>query len=76
MAELAGVAAQLVTGGDVNALAEAIEEATTGGGAVRSRVDAGLAIAAAHTWQASAEGHLGAYRLAKETAAAKARPRH
>jgi glycosyltransferase involved in cell wall biosynthesis len=69
MAEVAGEAAVLVGAGDRGALAEAIEETVSGGPEVRSRVAAGLKIAGAHTWEASALGHLRAYRLAVEESA-------
>ena len=68
MAETAGDAALLVAAGDTSALAEAIEEALRRGPAVTARVAAGLAVAASHTWEASARGHLAAYRLAAERA--------
>jgi glycosyltransferase involved in cell wall biosynthesis len=67
MAEVAGDAAWLVAPGDVEALAGAIEEAVSGGPAVGARVKAGTVVAASHTWEASALGHLEAYRLASET---------
>jgi glycosyltransferase involved in cell wall biosynthesis len=69
MAEVAGEAAVLVGTGDRSALAEAIEETVSGGPEVRSRVAAGLKIASAHTWVASAVGHLEAYRMAVEESA-------
>jgi glycosyltransferase involved in cell wall biosynthesis len=68
MAEMAGDAALLVGAGDTSALAEAIEEAVRRGPAVMTRVAAGLAVAASHTWEASARGHLDAYRLAAQRA--------
>ena len=69
MAEIAGEAAVLVRPADRKALAEAIEETVAGGPGVRSRVAEGLKIAAAHTWEASALGHLRAYRMAAEESA-------
>jgi len=69
MAEVAGKSAVLIGPGDRVALAEAIEETVAGGRDVRARVAAGLEIAAAHTWEASALGHLRAYRMAAEESA-------
>jgi len=64
MAELAGGAALLVSPRDHGALAAAIDEAVRRGPGIESRVAKGLAIAASHTWEVSARGHLDAYRLA------------
>ncbi len=69
MAEIAGGAAVLIAAGDRKALAGAIEGMVAGGPEVRSRVAEGLKIAAAHTWEASALGHLRAYRMAAEESA-------
>ena len=69
MAEVAGKSAVLIGPGDRVALAEAIEATVAGGRDVRARVVAGLEIAAAHTWEASALGHLRAYRMAAEESA-------
>ena len=44
------------TPSDINALADAIDEAVRRGPAVRSRVAAGLLVAASHTWESSAPG--------------------
>ena len=64
MAELAGDSALLVPAGQPLALATAVEEAIAAPSADRDRRRAeGLAIAARHTWQACAEGHLAAYRI-------------
>jgi glycosyltransferase involved in cell wall biosynthesis len=67
MAELAGDAAVVVPAGDDAALAEALvtvvrqdEPASVRAG----RSARGLALAAARTWSASAERHVGAYRMA------------
>jgi glycosyltransferase involved in cell wall biosynthesis len=68
MADMAGDAALLVGAGDTGGLAEAIEEAVGGGPAVTARITAGLAVAASHTWEASARGHLDAYKLAAQRA--------
>jgi glycosyltransferase involved in cell wall biosynthesis len=68
MAEVAEDAALLVAPGDPLALAEAVDEAVRRGPAVEARIAAGLEIAAAHTWEASALGHLDAYRLAVSSA--------
>ena len=64
MAEVAGSAALLVPAGRTRALAEAIEEAISGSRAMSQRVSEGLERALACTWEASAAGHLGAYRRA------------
>lgn len=67
MEEVAGGAARLVPPGDVVALADTLDAVLSGSrtssGFVTAR-RAGLAIAADHTWAASAELHVGAYRLA------------
>jgi glycosyltransferase involved in cell wall biosynthesis len=64
MASLAGEAAVLCSPGPPGLLAEALEEAlSTGPDALRRR-KAGLEIAARHSWDKAAEGHLAAYRLA------------
>jgi glycosyltransferase involved in cell wall biosynthesis len=70
MAEVAGDAALLVPAGDRSALAEAIEEVVGGGAEVAGRVESGLKIAESQTWEASALGHLRAYRLAAKESAA------
>ena len=66
MAELAGGAAMLVPPGDTADLAAAIDEVLSegGGGRTAERRREGLAVAAARTWEASAECHLEAYRRA------------
>lgn len=64
MAEVAGAAASLVAPGSIEGLAEAIEEAEAHGPAVAERIEAGLLVAASHTWEDSARRHLEAYRLA------------
>jgi glycosyltransferase involved in cell wall biosynthesis len=61
MEELVGSAAILVPPGDDEALAEALELAVNGLGPVPS---AGPALAAAFSWEASADRHLEAYHLA------------
>ena len=66
MADVAGDSALLVPSGQPRALAAAIaqamaEESTADRARRRAR---GLAIAARHTWEACAEGHLEAYRIA------------
>jgi glycosyltransferase involved in cell wall biosynthesis len=66
MAELAGDAAWLVPPGDIDGLADAIEQAVSHGSTVVERTTAGLVVAASHTWEASARRHLEAYRLAAE----------
>ncbi len=64
MEEVATGAALLVEPGDVEALAGALDMLVTGDEALSKRQARGLAIAAAHTWEASAAGHVAAYRLA------------
>jgi glycosyltransferase involved in cell wall biosynthesis len=67
MAEFAAGAALLVPAGDETALAGALEAALSevpGATAPALRRTRGLAVAAAHTWEASAEIHLAAYRAA------------
>jgi glycosyltransferase involved in cell wall biosynthesis len=64
MSELAGSAALLVAPRDQSALATAIDQAVRRGPEIESRIADGLVIAASHTWEASASGHLDAYRLA------------
>jgi len=67
MAEVAGDSAVLAPPGQPDALAAAMNEAISERQSVAAagRRAGGLAIAARHTWEASAEGHLGAYRLAE-----------
>jgi glycosyltransferase involved in cell wall biosynthesis len=64
MAEVAGDAALLVKARDIQALADAIDAAARRDTEVQSLVEKGLRIAATHTWEASARGHIAAYRLA------------
>jgi len=64
MEEVAGTAAVLVAPGDVGSLAGALEAALEGRGTDPARRRQGLAVAAGHTWAASAARHLEAYRLA------------
>ncbi|MGH9305690.1 MAG: glycosyltransferase family 4 protein [Acidimicrobiales bacterium] len=64
MEEIAEGAALLVAPGDTDALAGALDMAVRTDQALEGRRERGLAIAAAHTWRASAEGHLRAYRAA------------
>lgn len=64
MAETAGAAAWLVPAGDPGALAGALGQVVAGGGEVDRRRELGLAVAAAHTWERSAEGHVEAYHWA------------
>ncbi|MGO9343675.1 MAG: glycosyltransferase family 4 protein [Acidimicrobiales bacterium] len=72
MSELAGGAALLVAPRDQSALAAAIDEAVRRGPEIESRISEGLVIAASHTWERSARGHLDAYRLAVQ--AGRTRP--
>jgi glycosyltransferase involved in cell wall biosynthesis len=66
MAELAGEAATLVAPGDPEGLADALAGVLRGAGGSESvrRREAGIARAAARTWEASAERHVEAYRIA------------
>lgn len=64
MEEVAGDAALLVAPGDDSALADALDEVLEGGPAVEARRDRGFAVAARHTWEASAEAHVAVYRQA------------
>jgi glycosyltransferase involved in cell wall biosynthesis len=69
MEEVAGDAATLVRPGDVVGLAEALDAAlgsgTTASGERQRQRQAGLKIAAAHTWEESANRHVEAYRYAQ-----------
>jgi glycosyltransferase involved in cell wall biosynthesis len=69
MEEVAGDAATLVPPGDVAGLAEALDavmgSGTTASGERDRRRRAGLKIAAAHTWDDSANRHVEAYRYAQ-----------
>jgi glycosyltransferase involved in cell wall biosynthesis len=62
MAELAGEAALLAPAGDDFAFADALASVLEGGLDVGARRAAGLARAAAFTWEASATGHAAVYR--------------
>ncbi|MHB1487032.1 MAG: glycosyltransferase family 4 protein [Acidimicrobiales bacterium] len=64
MQEVAEGAALLVAPGDSDALAGALDMVVRGDHALAGRRRHGLDIAAAHTWRASAEGHMAAYRAA------------
>jgi glycosyltransferase involved in cell wall biosynthesis len=64
MAEVSRGAALLVARGSVPDLADALAETLEAGPAVAERRRLGLAVAAGHTWEASAEGHMAAYRWA------------
>jgi glycosyltransferase involved in cell wall biosynthesis len=69
MAEVTGDAATLVVPGDDRALADALDAELAGtvpAATRRERRRRGLEIAAGHTWAASAEAHLGAYRRAAD----------
>lgn len=72
MAELAGGAAWLAEAGSATSLAEAIEGALAGGSEASAKRELGLDTAASYTWEASAAGHISAYRAA--LAAAGDRP--
>ena len=62
MAEVASGAALLVPPGDVDALAEALDELVVGGPEVARRRGDGLLTAARYNWEATAEGHVDVYR--------------
>jgi len=64
MAEMVGPAAVLAEGGSVGSLAVALHRALAGGPSAARRRQAGLAVAATHTWEATAAGHVAAYRFA------------
>jgi glycosyltransferase involved in cell wall biosynthesis len=78
MEEVAGDAATLVAPGDRSGLAEALDAVLGSGagatGAERDRQrQAGLRIAAAHTWERSAGRHVEAYRHAQGASVARER---
>jgi glycosyltransferase involved in cell wall biosynthesis len=64
MAEVAGDAAVLVPPGDHSALAEALDTVLSGDPEQPARFADGIARAAGYTWEASAAGHVAAYRAA------------
>jgi glycosyltransferase involved in cell wall biosynthesis len=64
MAEVAGAAALCSVPGDASSLAAALAEALAGSDAAQRRREAGIERAATMTWEASARGHVEAYRLA------------
>jgi glycosyltransferase involved in cell wall biosynthesis len=64
MEEVAGDAAILVAPGDTVALSGALESVLAGSGPDPDRRQRGLDIAARHTWAASADRHMEAYRRA------------
>ncbi|HWD50834.1 MAG TPA: glycosyltransferase family 1 protein [Acidimicrobiales bacterium] len=64
MEEVAGDAAILVPPGDTVALSGALESVLSGSGPDPDRRQRGLDIAARHTWAASADRHMEAYRRA------------
>jgi glycosyltransferase involved in cell wall biosynthesis len=64
MAEVAGGAAMLVAPGSVPELADALGDVLGAGQSVEERRRLGLEVAAAHTWEVSAAGHLSVYRWA------------
>ncbi len=77
MEEVAGSAALLVDPGDTAALADVLDvvlsERGTGDPDRDDRRRRGLAVAAAHTWSASAAAHVRAYRLAARGGRRRAR---
>jgi len=66
MAEVAAGAALLAPGGDVPALAGALDAGLEEGRATPRRAE-GLRVAAVHTWEASVTRHLEAYAVAEAT---------
>lgn len=66
MEEVVGTAAILVAPGDTVALAEALEATLAGGPEVDRRRAEGLAVAARHTWPATAAAHVEVYRSVAE----------
>jgi glycosyltransferase involved in cell wall biosynthesis len=62
MEEVAGAASLLMEPGDVDGLAAALDVLERGDAGLEGRRRRGLEIAARHTWAASAEGHVEAYR--------------
>jgi len=62
MEELVAGAALLVEPADVGALAGVLDMLVRGDALLEARRRRGLAIAARHTWEASADAHLGVYR--------------
>jgi glycosyltransferase involved in cell wall biosynthesis len=62
MAEIAGDAAMLVPPGSISDLAGALETVVNGDPEQPRRRQRGFVIVAAHTWEASAEHHMSAYR--------------
>jgi len=64
MAELVGEAAVTAPAGSVAGLVGALQAVLAGGDAAAARRQVGLEVAAARTWDASAAGHVRAYRLA------------
>jgi glycosyltransferase involved in cell wall biosynthesis len=64
MEEFAAGAALLVSPGDVDALAGAIDALVSGDPSLEARRDLGFEVAAAASWDACADKHVAAYRLA------------
>lgn len=64
MDELADGSALLVAPGDADALAGALDMLVRGDTGLAGRRARGLEVAARYTWEASAQGHMGAYRAA------------
>ena len=62
MEEVAGGAALLVDPGDVDGLAGALDMLVRGDAGLAARRQRGLAVAARHTWEASASAHVAVYR--------------
>jgi glycosyltransferase involved in cell wall biosynthesis len=71
MEEVAGDAALLVPPGDVAGLADALDELLAGTSDAGDRRRRGLEIAERHTWAASTNRHLEAYRIAARSGAGR-----
>ena len=66
MEEVVGSSALLVAPGDADGLAGALDMLTRGDAGLDDRRARGLQVAARYTWEASAAGHVAAYRAALE----------
>lgn len=66
MEEMVDGAALLVEPGDAAALAGALDMLVTRDDGLAARRERGLAVAGRYTWQASAAGHVAAYRVARD----------
>jgi glycosyltransferase involved in cell wall biosynthesis len=62
MEDVVGEAALLVPRGDIRALSGALDMLARGDSGLTARQARGRAIAARHTWEACAKGHIAVYR--------------